>query len=143
MVGGAAADRRFFFFFNDTATTEIYTLSLHDALPIYGLQLVEEGDRIGRRLGRGRRRFHGCRRGLTQSDARGGPDLGRRLRRLPFGGGQRRRTGSGRRRGRRRGPRARLDAADEVAHAHHQPAPTLSLITSAMIRSSIVVAFLE
>src|SRR3712207_8362608 len=28
-----------FFFFNDTATTEIYTLSLHDALPIY------EGDR--------------------------------------------------------------------------------------------------
>src|SRR2546425_3726868 len=27
--------RFFFFFFNDTATTEIYTLSLHDALPIY------------------------------------------------------------------------------------------------------------
>src|SRR6267378_2820502 len=26
----------FFFFFNDTATTEIYTLSLHDALPIQG-----------------------------------------------------------------------------------------------------------
>src|SRR2546429_10026143 len=26
----------FFFFFNDTATTEIYTLSLHDALPISG-----------------------------------------------------------------------------------------------------------
>src|SRR3989449_7539618 len=26
----------FFFFFNDTATTEIYTLSLHDALPICG-----------------------------------------------------------------------------------------------------------
>src|SRR2546425_8177479 len=26
-----------FFFFNDTATTEIYTLSLHDALPIYVL----------------------------------------------------------------------------------------------------------
>src|SRR5215475_16208785 len=26
--------RVFFFFFNDTATTEIYTLSLHDALPI-------------------------------------------------------------------------------------------------------------
>src|SRR3712207_8928619 len=25
------------FFFNDTATTEIYTLSLHDALPIFGL----------------------------------------------------------------------------------------------------------
>src|SRR2546430_2913775 len=27
----------FFFFFNDTATTEIYTLSLHDALPISSL----------------------------------------------------------------------------------------------------------
>src|SRR6267143_6725493 len=26
--------RQIFFFFNDTATTEIYTLSLHDALPI-------------------------------------------------------------------------------------------------------------
>src|SRR2546427_9058476 len=31
----------FFFFFNDTATTEIYTLSLHDALPIY--ELFERG----------------------------------------------------------------------------------------------------
>src|SRR2546430_9239258 len=30
------ASLHFFFFFNDTATTEIYTLSLHDALPIYG-----------------------------------------------------------------------------------------------------------
>src|SRR5256885_12688304 len=29
----------FFFFFNDTATTEIYTLSLHDALPIYAVAL--------------------------------------------------------------------------------------------------------
>src|SRR3712207_6860881 len=28
------------FFFNDTATTEIYTLSLHDALPIYGQRAV-------------------------------------------------------------------------------------------------------
>src|SRR5256885_16951155 len=35
----------FFFFFNDTATTEIYTLSLHDALPILNgaVTLVEEG----------------------------------------------------------------------------------------------------
>src|SRR6266511_6326519 len=30
----------FFFFFNDTATTEIYTLSLHDALPISHRQRV-------------------------------------------------------------------------------------------------------
>src|SRR5256885_5846238 len=29
-----ASSSFFFFFFNDTATTEIYTLSLHDALPI-------------------------------------------------------------------------------------------------------------
>src|SRR5256885_15140873 len=31
---GCTPRLRFFFFFNDTATTEIYTLSLHDALPI-------------------------------------------------------------------------------------------------------------
>src|SRR6266480_6386270 len=31
----------FFFFFNDTATTEIYTLSLHDALPILRLEVPE------------------------------------------------------------------------------------------------------
>src|SRR5258705_1607799 len=30
----------FFFFFNDTATTEIYTLSLHDALPILAVLLL-------------------------------------------------------------------------------------------------------
>src|SRR5216684_9354757 len=30
----------FFFFFNDTATTEIYTLSLHDALPIFAGRTV-------------------------------------------------------------------------------------------------------
>src|SRR5256885_13138332 len=34
---------RFFFFFNDTATTEIYTLSLHDALPILTSYLNEHG----------------------------------------------------------------------------------------------------
>src|SRR2546429_814173 len=33
----------FFFFFNDTATTEIYTLSLHDALPICGSELRRSG----------------------------------------------------------------------------------------------------
>src|SRR3712207_7677696 len=30
------------FFFNDTATTEIYTLSLHDALPIYPYRWLED-----------------------------------------------------------------------------------------------------
>src|ERR1035438_7133081 len=39
----------FFFFFNDTATTEIYTLSLHDALPIYpaGLLHLQLRSRVG------------------------------------------------------------------------------------------------
>src|SRR5258708_33763312 len=32
-----------FFFFNDTATTEIYTLSLHDALPIYKIAGLDYG----------------------------------------------------------------------------------------------------
>src|SRR5258708_29546177 len=34
----------FFFFFNDTATTEIYTLSLHDALPISARYRARGGD---------------------------------------------------------------------------------------------------
>src|SRR5256886_12997680 len=47
----------FFFFFNDTATTEIYTLSLHDALPI-----SRGGPRVGAdRAGSGAR--GPCRRG--------------------------------------------------------------------------------
>src|SRR3712207_9197783 len=33
-----------FFFFNDTATTEIYTLSLHDALPIFQARTAELQD---------------------------------------------------------------------------------------------------
>src|SRR3712207_7579003 len=39
-----------FFFFNDTATTEIYTLSLHDALPIYPGRPVARGRPRDRRL---------------------------------------------------------------------------------------------
>src|ERR1051326_2815017 len=35
------------FFFNDTATTEIYTLSLHDALPIYGRGIARLRPRRG------------------------------------------------------------------------------------------------
>src|SRR2546422_4631314 len=44
-----------FFFFNDTATTEIYTLSLHDALPI---SLRRQGHRVGTGAGRGRALRH-------------------------------------------------------------------------------------
>src|SRR5256885_12196345 len=43
----------FFFFFNDTATTEIYTLSLHDALPISHLGrhvCLRDAEDHGRRL---------------------------------------------------------------------------------------------
>src|ERR1039457_3656399 len=47
-VGGSAV--RYLFFFNDTATTEIYTLSLHDALPIC---VVERGAAGGGDLWRG------------------------------------------------------------------------------------------
>src|SRR5437588_10280997 len=39
-----------FFFFNDTATTEIYTLSLHDALPIYSSVIDERNPGRGHRL---------------------------------------------------------------------------------------------
>src|SRR3712207_8495406 len=52
----------YFFFLNDTATTEIYTLSLHDALPICARVGGNEGDR-DRRSGR------------TRDGA--GPDVGR------------------------------------------------------------------
>src|SRR2546425_8933051 len=42
------------FFFNDTATTEIYTLSLHDALPIYDLrQRDAAGDLVDGAVGVG------------------------------------------------------------------------------------------
>src|SRR3712207_7305245 len=37
----------FVFFFNDTATTEIYTLSLHDALPIFALLRVAKARALG------------------------------------------------------------------------------------------------
>src|SRR2546428_10318251 len=50
-----SAQHYHFFFFNDTATTEIYTLSLHDALPIFGsrpnlspLPLVYSAEKIER-----------------------------------------------------------------------------------------------
>src|SRR3712207_7970553 len=47
-----------FFFFNDTATTEIYTLSLHDALPIYAA------------CGREAHRVHGLRGGVARQHPR-------------------------------------------------------------------------
>src|SRR5256885_7249915 len=63
----------FFFFFNDTATTEIYTLSLHDALPICfpsrrrWLRRISGRSRTSRAGSAGGRRSHWRRRA-----ARGG-----------------------------------------------------------------------
>src|SRR2546427_12455110 len=55
-----------FFFFNDTATTEIYTLSLHDALPISRSAAVGLERRIGSE----------CRVGEDDADEREGAELG-------------------------------------------------------------------
>src|SRR2546426_2643518 len=71
-----------FFFFNDTATTEIYTLSLHDALPIY------RADRGG---GRARREQRGG--GAAPRPER--PGARRRGGRVPRGAGRDRRGVSG------------------------------------------------
>src|SRR5256885_1504982 len=52
-----------FFFFNDTPTTEIYTLSLHDALPICGREgpaVIQQTSLCDRRCG-GRAAVHPCR----------------------------------------------------------------------------------
>src|SRR5258708_23990151 len=54
MLTVASSLQTSFFFFNDTATTEIYTLSLHDALPIYPCP------GWARRCCRGRRRSRRC-----------------------------------------------------------------------------------
>src|SRR5256886_7413773 len=55
------------FFFNDTATTEIYTLSLHDALPISERGNWGAGPRAPQDPGRLRRALH-----LLRDDARAG-----------------------------------------------------------------------
>src|SRR2546430_13419532 len=110
-----------FFFFNDTATTEIYTLSLHDALPI----LLEVGGRVGRiRVARRQRALErtlhpGAVEGLERhlEPAAGGPPLGvRRRHEAPervVGVGARTVDGDGERGGRdghRAGDGERLDA---------------------------------
>src|SRR2546430_4695880 len=67
----------FFFFFNDTATTEIYTLSLHDALPIF--------DVLGRVRGHP---VHGVPRGrrIRRPTIPSGIHRGHRVRLSPAGG---------------------------------------------------------
>src|SRR2546430_12283150 len=58
----------FFFFFNDTATTEIYTLSLHDALPISSIPPRSRCRRAWRSTER--RRGPTCRRSSPKSRRR-------------------------------------------------------------------------
>src|SRR5256885_11103822 len=63
-----------FFFFNDTATTEIYTLSLHDALPIY------PGENLSLRARAGIRQHLADEHLRPESDAVALNGAGRRLR---------------------------------------------------------------
>src|SRR2546425_7354420 len=61
-----------FFFFNDTATTEIYTLSLHDALPIsLSRRHGARGAVLGRRV---QQPVHPLRQGLVDPQALAGED---------------------------------------------------------------------
>src|SRR3712207_8490219 len=72
-----------FFFFNDTATTEIYTLSLHDALPISGVGRALQPRAVARRHGRARPRRRLVR--PPPPCRGGGPPVGPPLRRPPQG----------------------------------------------------------
>src|SRR5256886_11411904 len=90
----------FFFFFNDTATTEIYTLSLHDALPI---------SKAGRSIGDGNDRGGGG--SARQPEAHHGP--------ADHEGPSRRRTHVGRAPGRHAAGRA---AAPQAGTARHPAA---------------------
>src|SRR3712207_9434064 len=87
---------RIIFFFNDTATTEIYTLSLHDALPISAAHQRRPGDRWPRAL---------------RADHEG------RLRRGEEGAG-RRPDDEGRLRDHRTGPRDRKSTRLNSSHAN-------------------------
>src|SRR5256885_6529465 len=67
----------FFFFFNDTATTEIYTLSLHDALPIYALRVVPDVELVVDLDGLGDGRRNGLRGWMVVTGLVGVPLAGR------------------------------------------------------------------
>src|SRR2546426_12789012 len=75
MAGSSAL---FFFFFNDTATTEIYTLSLHDALPISHRARPVSGRALGLCV-RGQSERGAVRRTGVRAGRRGQHRLGRDL----------------------------------------------------------------
>src|SRR2546429_8988732 len=62
---------RIFFFFNDTATTEIYTLSLHDALPISYLPAATAGHKRGSFLPAASRSHRGDRKSTRLNSSHG------------------------------------------------------------------------
>src|SRR3712207_8131357 len=69
----------FFFFFNDTATTEIYTLSLHDALPISAGVHADRGRVRADLVRRDPRHLHGERAGVGPAvDGQPGARVGHR-----------------------------------------------------------------
>src|SRR3712207_3192863 len=109
------------FFFNDTATTEIYTLSLHDALPICRLQARAQRARERlRALRAGRARLH---------------DLPPRLDRLPVRAHDRRGARSGRlhapvRRRGLRGPAPARSRGDALMRLHRFLLPLAALAAS-------------
>src|SRR2546430_14105533 len=80
-----------FFFFNDTATTEIYTLSLHDALPISLPRSDRAGEAALRLAARGvsseRRVRHDQSGGGARHARRAARDVGNALRHPARGGG--------------------------------------------------------
>src|SRR3712207_7858649 len=63
----------YIFFFNDTATTEIYTLSLHDALPIYVVEHHTRpfADAIGRLTAEDQRQLDVLRRRQRREEVQG------------------------------------------------------------------------
>src|SRR6266542_5689291 len=92
----------FFFFFNDTATTEIYPLSLHDALPI-------SRDRAARRLAAGRGRLPAPDGARARRDGQDSPDADAVRGEVRDRAGGARLDDRLRRRGRNREPRLRRD----------------------------------
>src|SRR3712207_8144981 len=70
-----------FFFFNDTATTEIYTLSLHDALPIWDGAALDRWPLVARQSG-GSRPARAGPRGPDRLSARGSRPSDRKSTRL-------------------------------------------------------------
>src|SRR3989454_1362950 len=126
----------FFFFFNDTATTEIYTLSLHDALPISGragrapprrYRAVRRRDRRVRQGGRRRSARASAAPAAVRRDGRGEGDrqghFGAAAQGMGRGGSPPREDGGGRGRGAGRSARSRHGMTAAPPSPPAPPAP--------------------